>query len=152
MRRFDYFSEFFNLGTDNDLPNNKYRTKTYAGRFGVAFGHSSDLSGTVRWIDRHFESPNGMSFYATPDDSLQNFKTMLIGLSSQTQITNKWQATARFGSWDGRGHFENPSLSGTPFNAGFGIVGLGDVVTIAGANGYSVTGRGTLDFGPSKSD
>ena len=89
MRRFDYFSEFFNLGTDNDLPNNKYRTKTYAGRFGVALGHSSDLSGTLRWIDRHFESPNGMSFYGTPDDSFQNFETMLIGLSSQTQITEQ---------------------------------------------------------------
>ncbi len=34
-RRFDYFSEFVHLGTDNDLPNNKYRNKTYAGRFGV---------------------------------------------------------------------------------------------------------------------
>ena len=77
---------------------------------------------------------------------------MLFGLSSQTQITDKWQATARFGSWDGRGHFENPSLSGTPFDSGFGIIGLGNVMTITGANGYSVTGRGTLDFGPSKSD
>ena len=55
----------------------QYRTKTYAGRFGVALGHSSDLSGTVRWIDRRFETPNGMSFYGTPDDSFQNFKTML---------------------------------------------------------------------------
>ena len=52
MRRFDYFSEFAHLGTDNDLPNNKYRNKTYAGRFGVALGHSTDVSGTVRWIDR----------------------------------------------------------------------------------------------------
>ena len=34
--RFDYFGEFAHLGTDNDLPNNKYRNKTFAGRFGVA--------------------------------------------------------------------------------------------------------------------
>ena len=31
-----------------------------------------------------------------------------IGLSSQTQITDKWQATARFGSWDGRGALREP--------------------------------------------
>src|SRR5262249_52912120 len=68
VQRFDYFSEFANLQTDNDVPNNKYRTKTYAGRFGVALGHSSDLSGTVRWIDTRFESPNGFSLYGTPDD------------------------------------------------------------------------------------
>lgn len=147
VRRFDYFSEFSNLGTDNDLPNNEYRTKTYAGRFGAAIGHSSDLSGTVRWIDRRFESPNAMSNFGTPDDSFQTFETMLIGVTSQTQITNKWQVAARFGSWDGRGHFENPSVSGTPLDAGFAIVGLGDVVTIRGANGTSATGRGILDFG-----
>ncbi len=147
-RRFDYFSEFFNLGTDNDIPNNKYRTKTYAGRFGAAIGHSSDLSGTVRWIDRHFESPNGISLYGTPDDAFQNFKTKLVGITSQTQITDEWQTTLRFGSWDGRGHFENPTQSGTII----GGTGFGNVVTITGANGYSATGRGILDFGTFKSD
>lgn len=152
VRRFDYFSEFFNLDTDNDVPNNKYRTKTYAGRFGVALGHGSDVSGTVRWIDRHVESPNGISLFGTPDDSFQNFKTLLTSVSSQTQITGKWQATARFGTWDGRGHVENPTISGTPFNAGFAIVGLGNTMTITGANGYSATGRGILDFGTFVSD
>ena len=63
VRRFDYFGEFAHFGTDNDLPNNAYRNKTFAGRFGVAVGRNTDLSGTVRWIDRRFESPNGVSFY-----------------------------------------------------------------------------------------
>jgi iron complex outermembrane receptor protein/vitamin B12 transporter len=142
--RFDYFSEAANLGTDNDLPNNKYKSNTYAGRFGVALGHSSDLSGTVRWIDRRFESPNAILLYGTPADDFQTFRTLLVGLASQTQITDKWQTTLRFGSWDGRAHFENPTLSG---NGGFG-----NVMTITGANGYSVTGKGLFDFGPSKSD
>lgn len=148
VQRFDYFSEFANMQTDNDLPNNKYRTKTYAGRFGVALGHSSDLSGTIRWIDRRFETPNGFSLFGTPDDQFQTNRTMLIGISSQTQITNKWQTALRFGSWDGNGHFENPTLSGT----NIGGTGFGNVMTITGANGYSVTGRGVLDFGPFKSD
>lgn len=148
VQRFDYFSEFYNLDTDNDLPNNQYRTKTYAGRFGIALGHNTDLSGTVRWIDRHVGSPNSIDFYGAPDDSFQNVKTLLMGFSSQTQITNKWQTTLRFGSWDGRSHFENPTLSGT----NIGGVGFGNVVTITGANGYSATGRAVLDFGPFTSD
>ena len=146
--RFDYFSEFANMQTDNALPNDKSRNDTYAGRFGVALGHASDLSGTVRYINRRFESPNAVLLYTTPDDAFQTFRTMLIGVTSQTQINDKWQTTLRFGSWDGRSHYENPTLSGTVING----VGYGAVTTITGANGYSVTGRGVLDFGPSKSD
>ena len=64
VRRFDYFSELSHLGTDNDVPNNKYRDTTYAGRFGGAVGRSTDVSGTIRWIDRRFESPNGIDLSA----------------------------------------------------------------------------------------
>jgi iron complex outermembrane receptor protein/vitamin B12 transporter len=146
-QRFDYFSEAANMRTANNIPNNKSRNATYAGRFGVALGHASDLSGTVRWIDRRYESPNGISLFGTPADEFLTFRILLIGVSSQTQITDKWQTTVRFGSWDGRSHFENPTLSGTII----GGTGFGDVVTITGANGYSVTGRGILDFGPAGS-
>ena len=65
VQRFDYFSELSHLGTDNDVPNNKYRDTTYAGRFGAAVGRNTDISGTVRVIDRRFESPNG-PIYGTP--------------------------------------------------------------------------------------
>ena len=148
FHRIDYFSEFADMRTDNAQPNNRSRNDTYAGRFGVALGHASDLSGTARFIDRRFESPNGLSLYGASDDAFQTFRTWLVGLTSQTQITDKWQSTLRFASWDGRSHYENPTLSGSVIN-GFGY---GDVVTMTGANGYSVTGRGILDYGPSKSD
>jgi iron complex outermembrane receptor protein/vitamin B12 transporter len=148
VRRFDYFSELSHLGTDNDLPNNKYRDTTYAGRFGGAVGRSTDLSGTIRWIDRRFESPNGIDLYGTLDDQFQAYTIKLFGLTSQSQITDKWQTTMRVGSFDQRAHFGNPTLSGT----NIGGIGFGNVMTITGANGYSVTGRGILDFGPFSSD
>jgi vitamin B12 transporter len=148
VQRFDYFSEFAHLGTDNDLQNNAYKTKTYAGRFGAALGHSTDISGTARWIDRRYESPNAFNFYGTPDDSFQTFTVKLYGVSAQSQFSDKWQTTLRFGSFDQRSHSENPTLSGTPING----VGYGDVVTITGANGYAVTGKAALDFGPFTSD
>ena len=141
--RFDYFSEFSHFGTDNDLPNNKYRNKTYAGRFGGAIAHNTDLSGTVRWIDRRFESPSGVSFYTTPDDGFQTNRLYFVGIGSQTQITQKWQGSVRVGLSDQRGRFVNPTLSGQDV---FGV-GFGEVTTITGGNGYSVTGQGALDFG-----
>jgi vitamin B12 transporter len=144
VQRLDYFSEFSHLGTANDLPNNDYRLKTYAGRFGYAVGHNTELSATVRWIDKYYESPNSMSFYGVPDDAWQTGRLHIIGFGGQTQITDKWIASARVGLSDQRTHFVNPTLSGADVLG----VGVGDTVTIRGANGYSVTGRGVLDFGP----
>jgi iron complex outermembrane receptor protein/vitamin B12 transporter len=144
VQRVDYFSELSHLTTDNETPNNAYRNNTYAGRFGVAVGHSTDVSGTVRWIDKHYESPNGISLYGIPDDAYQTNQLRLVGVGSQTQITDRWQASARVGISDQRAHFVNPTLSGQDI-AG---TGFGTPVTITGANGYSATGQGALDFGP----
>jgi len=143
VQRFDYFSEFSHVATDNDLPNNRYRNKTYAGRFGVAVGHSTDVSGTVRWIDKFYESPNGQSLFGVPDDYFQNNRVNLFGIGGQSQLTDKWQASARVGLSDQRMTYENPTLSGENI---FGV-GFGDTITIAGANGYSATGRAVLDYG-----
>jgi iron complex outermembrane receptor protein/vitamin B12 transporter len=141
--RVDYFAEFAHFGTDNKLPNNAYRNKTFAGRFGVAVGHNTDLSGTYRWIDKRYESPNGVSLYTTPDDAFGTARQSLIGLTSQTQISAKWLASVRIGLSDQRTHAVNPTLSGQ----NIGGTGFGAVTTITGANGYSVTGQGALDYG-----
>jgi vitamin B12 transporter len=147
IRRFDYFGEFAHLGTDNDLPNNAYRNKTFAGRFGVAVGNNTDISATYRWIDKRYQSPNGVSLYGTPDDFFSASRMSLIGIGGQTQITAKWQASARIGLSDQRSQSVNPTLSGQVVQSAFGPVGFGRVVTITGANGYSATGQGELDFG-----
>jgi iron complex outermembrane receptor protein/vitamin B12 transporter len=143
-QRVDYFGEFAHLGSDNNLPNNKYANKTFAGRAGLALGHSTDISGTYRWIDRRYESPNGVELYTTPDDQFTTNRLWFVGVGSQTQITNKWQGSVRVGLSDQRANFVNPTLSGQ----NIGGVGFGAVTTITGANGYSVTGQGVLDFGP----
>ncbi len=36
-----------------------------------AVGHNTDVSATVRWIDKYYGSPNGVSLYGTPDDAFQ---------------------------------------------------------------------------------
>ena len=69
--RFDYFSDYSYFTTDNDVPNNEFTNRTYAGRFGVALGHGTDLSGTIRRADTKYGSPNAILFYAVPDDSKQ---------------------------------------------------------------------------------
>jgi iron complex outermembrane receptor protein/vitamin B12 transporter len=106
------------------------------------------VSGTVRWNDRRFDSPNAFNLFGTPDDSFNAFTVKLFGVSTQSQISDKWQTAVRVGSFDQRLHVENPTISGTII----GGTGFGNVMTITGANGYSVTGRAILDFGPFTSD
>jgi iron complex outermembrane receptor protein/vitamin B12 transporter len=144
VQRVDYFSEFAHFETDNDQPNNEYRVKTYAGRFGAAVAQNTYLSATIRWLDKFYASPNGMNLFGTPDDASQADRMYLVGFGGQTQISNKWVASARLGLSDQRAHFINPTTSGEIFSG----TGFGDVVTIKGANGYSSTGRGVLDYGP----
>jgi len=147
VKRFDYFSDYSFFDTDNEVPNNGYRNHTYAGRFGVALGGGTDLSGTIRHIDAKYGSPNGFTLFQIADDSTQKNGLTFGGVAASSQWTNRVQSSVRFGMSDQTTNSLNPTPNGTyvdPF--GFGGNYLGDVVTITGANGYSVTGRGILDY------
>lgn len=147
-RRFDYFSSYSRFQTDNDVPNNAYENGTYAGRFGVAVAGNTDLSVSIRRIDSEYESSNAFLNFGIADDSSQDKQQTYVTAAARSQWTDRWQSTLRFGWTDEESLFVNPTPTGTPFDPfGFGANYLGNVVTITGANGFSVTGRGILDFG-----
>jgi len=147
VKRFDYFADYSHLQTDNSVPNNAYRNNTFATRVGVMLGSNTDLSGTVRFIDSRYESPNAIEFYGIPDDSFQTRRTTYASIAARSQITSRWQSNVRFGVADQTYHFANPTPTGTRSDPSPFANFLGNVVTITGANGYSVTGRSILDFG-----
>ena len=154
-KRIDYFAGYSHLKTDNDVPNNDYRNDTFASRIGVTVGSNTQVTGTFRWIDADSGSPNAVNFFGVADDSRLKKTTTYTAVSAQTQITDRWQSTIRFGVSDQAFHSINPSPSGTPSDSSAFANYLGNTVTITGANGYSVTGRGILDYGgsyPSKYD
>jgi iron complex outermembrane receptor protein/vitamin B12 transporter len=147
IQRFNYYSGFRKFETDNDVPNNVYHNGTYAGRFGVTLGSNSDLSGTVRRVDSHAGSPNAVTLYGLADESRSEDNQTFVSVSSDTQFTNRLQATVRYGFTNQNSLFNNPTPTGEPFDPfGFGAEYLGTTVTLTGANGYTVTGQGILDF------
>lgn len=147
VKRFDYFSEYAHFQTDNNLPNNAFRNGTYAGRFGVALGSGTDVSTTIRRVDTKYQSPNAVDFYGIANDSRQTTAITYVGVTAQSQITDRWQSTLRFGSTEQSYEFVNPSPTGTPFDPfGFGANYIGNQVMIRGANGYTATGRAILDY------
>ena len=146
--RFDYFSEFAYLTTDNALPNNGFENRTYAGRFGVQAGRRTDISAVFRVIRGETGLPNAFSIFQLADDSSQASKQAYAGVTASSQWTDRLQTTIRVGSAGQTTNYVNPTPTGEPFDPfGFGANYLGQRVTLTGANGYSTTGRAILDFG-----
>ena len=144
IRRFDYFSTLAHFNSDNNVPNNAYRNTTYAGRFGAAVGAGTDISASIRAVDSKYESPNGILLFGIADDAVQDKEQKYFTLSGRSQWTDRWQSTVRFGWTDEQFTFVDPAPTGEP--GPFGGT-LGDVVTLTGAHGFTVTGRAILEFG-----
>ena len=148
VRQFDYFSEFSGLDTQNSLPNSAFHDDTYTGNFGWALNDATQLRFTIRHTAVGLGDANALAFFAIPDNSYQNNHNTYWGVSLQNQTTSHWHNLFRFTSTQLNYYFNNPSPSGIPFDPfGTGANYLGDVVTVHGANGYSVTGQAILNFG-----
>jgi vitamin B12 transporter len=146
VQRVDYFADFSHLATDNSVPNNAYHNSTFATRVGAMLGTRTNLSGTVRYIDTSYGSPNAFDYYGIADDSSQTRKSSYTSIAADSQITDRWTSTIRFGVSTMDYHYVNPSPTGQPSDSSAFANYLGNVVTITGANGYSVTGRAILDY------
>jgi vitamin B12 transporter len=149
FRNFDYFSEFSRFDTQGSLPNDYFHNGTVATNVGWEVDPTLSIRATFRHIATGVGSPNALSFFGIPDDSWQTNRNTYAGISIQNQTTKKWHNSVQFAYAQFGSNFVNPSPTGEPFDPfGFGPNYLGNVVTIKGANGYSVTGQAILDFGP----
>ena len=146
FHQFDYFSIFSRFDTQGSYPNDFFHNATYAGNFGWKPLARTDVRVTYRrnWTD--LGSPNGILLYGISDDSLQKNQNTYLSAAVQDQTTSRWHNLFRFAYGEFNTNYDNPTPTGMPDPYGFGNF-LGTVVTIRGANGYSVTGQGILNFG-----
>ena len=55
------------------------------------------------------------------DDSTQDSDLLYTSIAADSQITDRWQSTIRFGTSGQTTHYVNPTPTGTPFDPfGFG--------------------------------
>ena len=147
FHQFDYFSGFSRFDTQNSLPNSAFHDGTYAGNFGWTPTATTDVRFTVRHTATALGDPNALDFFGLADDTFQHDRYTYWGAALQNQTTKKWHNILKFASSQQSVRLENPAPTGEPFDPfGFGPNYLGDLVTIKGANGYSVTGQAILDF------
>ncbi len=144
--KLDYLAALSWLQTDNDLPNDKYHVGAGVANIGYQLNGTTQLRGTVHYIVDGTGVPNAWDFYHIADDATQKDQNLYISALIDNQTTAAFHNTARYGATRKREQYNlwTQSGSGSDF---YGDT-LGQVVTITGANGYSVTGQASFDGFP----
>jgi iron complex outermembrane receptor protein/vitamin B12 transporter len=148
FHRLDYLGEISRSDSDNSIPNSRYHDGTYVANLGLNLGSNTEVRFAGRYITAALGQPNTINFFGIADDSFQKDQDAFISVTLQNQTTERWHNLLRYGAARLRLQDVNPSPTGIPFDNGFGagVNFLGLPVTIHGANGFSVTGQGILDF------
>lgn len=148
FHQFDAYSAFARMDTSNNLPNSEFHNATYVGNFGWKPNNTNDVRFTVRHSIVSGGQPNSIVFDGIPDDAVQTERDNYYGAVWNNQTTSKWHNQIRYGGLRQNGSFNSGPGTGIP--DGFGDFD-GSVVTITGANGYSVTGQAAFQFPPRSS-
>ena len=142
--KLDYLGAFSWLQTANDLPNDEYHAATTSANLGWQLNGSTQIRATLHYGVDATGVPNAWDFYHISDSATEKDQNLFIGASIDNQTTPAFHNSLRYGATRKREQ-DNQWAQRGAIDA-FGD-GLGNLVTITGANGYSVTGQAILDFG-----
>lgn len=144
-RTLDYLGDFNWFQTANDLPNDEYHSGTTTANVGWQPRASFQLRGTLHYGIDAVGVPNAWDFYHVADSVTQKDQDLFLSASLEHQTTPDFHNVLRYGATRKREQFNQWTQQGSgDFDASGDS--LGQVVTITGANGYSVTGQAILDF------
>jgi iron complex outermembrane receptor protein/vitamin B12 transporter len=144
-RQFDYYGAFGRLDSRNNLSNDSFHNATYTGNFGWTPNPSNDLRFTVRHLSVSAGQPNGILLYGIADDAAEKAQNTYYSGAWNNQATVNWHNQIRYGGLRLRSQFDDFAATGIPDPTGSGNF-LGAPITIAGANGYNVSGQAVFQF------
>ncbi|MGA9069676.1 MAG: TonB-dependent receptor plug domain-containing protein, partial [Terracidiphilus sp.] len=146
--KLDYLAAYSQLQTANDLPNDEYHVVTTAVNLGWQISGSTQLRATLHYGVDSTGVPNAWDFYHVADDATQKDQDLFISGSFDNQTTESFHNSFRYGATRKREQSNQWAQEGSGDFDAYGD-SLGDLLTITGANGYSVTGQAILDYGGS---
>ncbi|MFZ0743021.1 MAG: TonB-dependent receptor plug domain-containing protein [Terracidiphilus sp.] len=147
--KLDYLGEFSWLQTANNLPNDEYHVATTAANVGWQPSGSTQIRATLHYGVDATGVPNAWQFYHVADEATQKDQDIFLSASIDNQTTAEFHNTVRYGLTRKREQYSlwQPSGELIEYDPVDGYSAyFGDLVTITGANGYSVTGQAQLDF------
>jgi vitamin B12 transporter len=140
--KFDYLGAYSWLQTANDLPMDEYHSGTAAGNIGWQPNGNTQIRGTVHYGVDATGVPNAWDFYHISDNAKENDQDLYVSASIDNQTTADFHQSVRYGATRKREQYNQFSQEGILDENGDG---LGELLTITGANGDSVTGSALLD-------
>jgi iron complex outermembrane receptor protein/vitamin B12 transporter len=144
--KLDYLGAFSWLQTGNSLPMDEYHVATTAANVGWQPNGTTQIRGTLHYGVDATGVPNAWDFYHVTDDATEKDQDLFLSASVDNQTLPALHNSFRYGLTRKREQYDQWAQRGSGFFDAYGD-SLGDLVTITGANGYSVTGRAILDFG-----
>ena len=138
----DYLTDFSDFQTQGSYQNDYFHNETVATNVGWQLNPTTGIRATFRHVGSNVGSPNGILFYGISDAAWQTNRNTYGSVSAQQQTTEKWHNLVQLNFAQNNQLYVDPFQVGEPY---FGNT-LGNVVTIRGANGYSVTGQAILDY------
>jgi len=142
--KLDYLGAFSWLQTDNNLPNDEYHLATTAGNVGWQPNGKLQLRATVHYLVDGTGVPGAWDFFDLAQNATEKDQNLYFSGSLEHQTTQDFHNTVRYGLTRKREQYHLWEQTGDVYDD-FGN-SFGKVVTITGANGYSVTGRAIMDY------
>ena len=143
--KLDYLGAYSWQQTANDLPNDEYHVGTAAGNIGFQPTGSTQIRGTVHYGVDGVGVPGTWEFYHLTNSATEKDQDLYIGASIDNQTTPDFHNMVRYGATRKREQYDLWTQTGAGVFDAYGD-SFGDLVTITGANGYSVTGRALMDY------
>lgn len=151
MHRLDYYGGFSSLQTGNSIPMDKYHDDTSVANLGWSWSANTEIRVTARNSDSATGVPSAMGGYefdGIANDGKQSDQDSYGTGTITHTFGDNLHGTVRYGMVRKREESEQwyPAgnlLPGTTAGANT----YGNVVTLTGANGYSVSGQTLMNYG-----
>ena len=144
--RFDYYGAFSRFDSSNALPLDRYHAATSAANVGYHITANTPLRFTIRNGVSATGAPNAHDFFGISAAAKQADQDLYSGATVENRYHEKWHNLVRYGIARKREQFTQFYPVGEKIPVfGFDTY-FGNTVTIRGANGYSATGRGAINY------
>ena len=144
--KLDYLVAYSRFDTSNALQLDRFHSSTSAANLGYNFNGNTQLRFTLRNADSATGVPNAHDFFGVSDNAKLADQDLYSGATLENRTSNNWHNLLRYGIARKREQYSQFSPVGTAVDSPYGPTYFGDLLTIRGANGYTVTGQAAIDY------
>ncbi len=142
----DYYAAISDLQTQNSIPADEYHRITSVANLGYNLSAKTEIRAIVHQINRATDLPGTYAFFGRPNDGKESDQDTFFSGTIDHSFHDNWVGTVRYGMARKREQAVQYYPAGNFINDYLGGNYYGNVVTIRGANGYSVTGRALMNY------